>query len=149
MDFETVKPRLDVLFAENSIIADENKLQLFWESVKGNLTTVKDAVLWAQIVFGDIEPVIEDDDREYVSQIPAALPDGEFTSESWGALVRSLKERTGRKGKRLFMPLRLAITGQRHGPEMDNMLVLIGHERLSETPRRLSVLNGKMFAEFV
>ena len=65
----------------------------------------------------------------------AYRPDGDFDEATWGAWTSALKEKTGRKGKPLFMPLRKALTGMKHGPDMAALLPLIGRER---TTARLS-----------
>ena len=60
----------------------------------------------------------------------ALLPQGKITDVTWGDWTSSIKDETGRKGRDLFMPLRLALTGQAHGPEMQTLLPLIGAERV-------------------
>jgi len=101
----------------------------FWDSVKGNLTLFKDIVDILHLIKGPVTPVIEADDADYVSAALAALPQGELTVESWSEWTQSLKESTGRKGRGLFMPLRQALTGQAHGPEMQHLLPLIGYDK--------------------
>ena len=75
------------------------------------------------------------EDRDFIAAAAKALPEGEVTPETWGQLTSTLKAETGRKGKGLFMPLRLALTGQSHGPEMDKLVQVMGraraHKRLS------------------
>lgn len=100
---------------------------LFWDTVRDNITKVADAADWWAIVSGDITPEIEDTD--YVAEAAALLPDGPYDLETWGAFTGAVKEQTGRKGKQLFMPLRLALTGKPHGPDLKKLLVLIGPER--------------------
>ncbi|NHK28998.1 glutamate--tRNA ligase [Parvularcula flava] len=100
-----------------------------WNTVRGNVETLKDAVAWKAVIDGPVEPVIADEDREFTTSAAAHVPDGSLTDESWGELTSALKEATGRKGKGLFMPLRLALTGQPHGPDMAVMFRLIGAEK--------------------
>ena len=71
---------------------------------------------------------IADEDKAFCEAAATFLPET-VTSETWSALISHLKETTGRKGKTLFMPLRLALTGQQHGPSMDDMLQLLGAEK--------------------
>ena len=74
-----------------------------------------------------LDPVIED---ETVTGAAAALlPEGEPTEESWGPWTKAVAARTGAKGRALFMPLRLALTGRPHGPELKKVLPLIGRDR--------------------
>ena len=77
---------------------------------------------------GPMKPVVEN--AEFLLAAAEVLPDGEFTADSWKLWTTAVKEKTGAKGKELFMPLRLAITGKPHGPEMNNLLPLIGRENI-------------------
>ena len=73
---------------------------------------------------GPIEAVeFADEDKAYLSEAIATLTWGE---DPWGALTSALKASTGRKGKGLFLPLRQALTGMNHGPDMGELLPLIG-----------------------
>ena len=107
----------------------------FWEAVKGNLTVLPNAKHWWQVVSGDIAPVIEDD--AFNAKAAAVLPQEPWTGETWGAWTTAVKASTGAKGKALFHPLRLALTGQEAGPELKTLLPLIGRERT------LARLSGK------
>ncbi|MFP4003861.1 MAG: glutamate--tRNA ligase [Alphaproteobacteria bacterium] len=119
LPFEAVKDRLASLGVEGG--AD------FWEAVRPNLERVEEAAdLW-RMVEGPVKPVIEDE--AFIGEARALLPEGPLTEESWGIWTGAVKEKTGAKGKALFMPLRLALTGRAHGPEMQKLLMLIGRER--------------------
>lgn len=97
--------------------------EAFWRAVRPNLTYVKDIAHWAEICFGKIE--IKTQDPDYLQEAAKLLPEGDLNGESWGEWTGKIKEATGRKGKELFLPLRLALTGQPHGPEMKDILPLI------------------------
>lgn len=97
-----------------------------WEAVKSNITRLADAAEWVSVVDGEVEPIIEDQD--FANEAAALVPD-DLDTESWSALTNALKEKTGAKGKNLFMPLRLALTGRERGPEMAALLPLIGSEK--------------------
>ena len=99
----------------------------FWDAVRGNLTVFDDAVLWWQVVSGTIEPVIED--RGFTGQALALLPAEPWSQETWGQWTAAVKAGTGAKGKALFHPLRLALTGQESGPDLKTLLPLIGRKR--------------------
>lgn len=99
----------------------------FWGAVRSNLTLFSGAGNWAHIINGPLEPVVEDAD--FLAKAAELLPAGPYTLESWGAWTDAVKAATGAKGKALFLPLRLALTGLRHGPEMNRLLPLIGEER--------------------
>ena len=101
----------------------------FWLAVRGNIERLRDLDEMRRIIEGPIEPVIEEPD--FISEALAALPDT-FDEQTWSAWTSALKDKTGRKGKALFMPLRQAITGMSHGPEMDKLLLLIGPDKVKE-----------------
>ncbi len=100
----------------------------FWNAVRGNIVKVEDAAYWWTRIEKD-EPVIEPDDREFLAQAASVLPLGPWDENTWMQWVNAAKELTGRKGKSLFMPLRKALTGEEHGPELAALLPLIGRER--------------------
>ena len=108
----------------------------FWEAARPNLDRLEDAVTLRNLIEGPVTPVVADEDRDFIATAAEALPAGTLDAGSWSAWTSELKAQTGRKGRGLFMPLRLALTGESHGPEMDKLLVLIGRERA------LSRLNG-------
>ncbi len=118
--FADVKPRLDALGLTE---VDE----AFWNGVRANLERLDDLQDWWSVANGPVEPVI--DDTDYIAQAAAALPASPWDENTWGEWTKALKEQTGRKGKELFMPLRQALTGMSHGPEMDKLLLLIGPEK--------------------
>jgi glutamyl-tRNA synthetase len=95
-----------------------------WHAIRPNLERVSDAAaLWA-LVTGPIEqPEFSEEDRAYLADAAKALSWGD---DPWHALTGALKEATGRKGKALFLPLRQALTGMDHGPDMGELLPLIG-----------------------
>mgnify|MGYP001328243719 FL=1 len=98
----------------------------FWETVKGNIDKLEDAVALWQIIQGPVESLIDPEDRDYLDTAMNCLPIEPWDETSWSQWTTELKQSTGRKGKELFMPLRKALTGQAHGPEMQNLLLLIG-----------------------
>ena len=99
---------------------------LFWETVRGNIDKLEDALALWQIIQGPVESVIDVGDSAYLETALDCLPDEPWDETSWSQWTTELKQSTGRKGKELFMPLRKALTGQSHGPEMQNLLLLIG-----------------------
>jgi glutamyl-tRNA synthetase len=99
----------------------------FWEAVRGNITVLDDANPWWQVVQGPISPRIEAPDL--LTQARNLLPDEPWDEGTWGAWTTAVKEATGIKGRALFHPLRLALTGQESGPELRALLPLIGRER--------------------
>ncbi len=100
--------------------------ETLWDAVRGNITRLRDTAEWARIIEGVIDPVIED--AAMTGEAASLVPDN-LDADSWSVLTQALKERTGAKGKKLFMPLRLALTGKARGPEMAVLLPLIGAEK--------------------
>jgi glutamyl-tRNA synthetase len=103
-----------------------------WAAIRPNLTTVAEAGDWWHVVEGPIAPAIAGEDRAYLAQAHAAAAEIDWTGDPWHALTGRLKAETGRKGRALFLPLRLALTGRDHGPDMAALLPLIGRERALE-----------------
>jgi glutamyl-tRNA synthetase len=101
----------------------------FWEVVRGNLAVLAGAKSWWQVVSGPLEPVITD--RALCSKAAELLPPEPWDGGVWAAWSQAVKEATGAKGKALFGPLRLALTGREDGPELKQLLPLIGRVRAS------------------
>jgi glutamyl-tRNA synthetase len=99
----------------------------FWSAVRGNLTVLQDAAAWWGVVAGQTPPVIED--RELTDKAAALLPDDPWDDTTWDVWIAALKAASGRKGRALFHPLRLALTGREDGPELKLLLPLIGREK--------------------
>lgn len=104
-----------------------------WHAVRPNLTRVSEAGEWWALVTGPImQPQFGDDDKAFLALAAETMAWGE---NPWVALTNALKETTGRKGRALFLPLRQALTGMDHGPDMAELLPLIGE---AEARARLS-----------
>ena len=102
-----------------------------WEAVQPNLVTLADAADWWGVIEGPvaIDTATDDAERAYLDQAHAAAAAIDWSNDPWHALTGRLKTETGRKGKALFLPLRRALTGRDHGPDMAALLPLIGRER--------------------
>ena len=91
-----------------------------------------DAAPWRSVVHGDLPPLGEDEGRIIAAAGPeffaAAAAAFDSSPSDLKQLTKTLKERTGRKGTDLFMPLRVALTGQAHGPELGILLKLMPPE---------------------
>jgi glutamyl-tRNA synthetase len=101
----------------------------FWAAVRPNLTRLADAAQWHAIARQEIEPAASDEDTDYLAQAAAILPEEPWDEATWKAWIEAVKQATGRKGKGLFLPLRRALTGLDHGPELAALLPLIGRDR--------------------
>ncbi|MGC8534372.1 MAG: glutamate--tRNA ligase [Rhizomicrobium sp.] len=127
LDYETVRQRLHALGVGGG--------DAFWLAVRANLSRFSDVVdLW-RIVAGPIEPCIEDADLAQLAI--QCFPSGDVDDNTWGHWTGELSVRSGRKGRQLFRPLRLALTGLEHGPELKKLLPLIGRDKV------LARLEGK------
>jgi glutamyl-tRNA synthetase len=119
LDYAEVRARIASLGVPDDLAPQ------FWEVTRGNITTLGDLDAWWAMFRDGAEPVIEDEDAEFIVTAMTLLPAGPLDESSWGAWTTAVKEETGRKGKALFMPLRKALTGQAHGPEMAQVLPLL------------------------
>jgi len=100
-----------------------------WDAIRPNLETLAGAADWWRIVTGPIDaPAPMDEDRDFLALAHARLAEASFDAAVWRTLTEALKAETGRKGKTLFLPLRRALTGLDHGPDMGQLLPLIGRE---------------------
>jgi glutamyl-tRNA synthetase len=99
----------------------------FWDAVRGNITLIGDARDWWTVVSGEIDPVIENADL--TAKAAKLLPPEPWDAATWGALTAKVSSETGLKGRALFHPLRLALTGREAGPELKALLPLIGRSR--------------------
>lgn len=101
-------------------VADRLTVQdpAFWAAVGPNLDRMSDAATWWTLCQNGAEPVIDAEDAEFVSEAIAMLPPRPWTQETWGEWTTAVKAASGRKGRGLFQPLRKALTGQPHGPDM-------------------------------
>ena len=98
-----------------------------WEAIKPNLTKLSDAATLAQLVTGQVTPVIED--AGLTAKAAALLPPEPWNEETWGVWTKAVAAETGAKGRGLFHPLRLALTGRGDGPELKKLLPLIGRAK--------------------
>lgn len=106
--------------------------EAFWLAVRGNIGRLSDTDTWRGVIRGPVSPVIAPEDAGFIAEARALLPPGPWDGGTWKAWTDAVKATTGRKGKPLFMPLRLALTGLDHGPELAQLLPLIGREKVLE-----------------
>ncbi len=120
MTYDEAKPRLAAM-GLGALGKD------FWEAARANIQRFAEIKDWWQVAQEKITPQIAD--RDFVVNAARMLPEGNWDLTTWGAWTDAVKKATGRKGKDLFMPLRLALTGMEHGPELKALLPLIGPTR--------------------
>jgi glutamyl-tRNA synthetase len=127
MPYDAVAPRLKAMGVSQAI----------WEAVKPNVMRLNDAQGLTRLVTGPVTPVIED--AALVGKALALLPSEPWDEGTWGAWTKAVGAETGTKGRGLFHPLRLALTGAEHGPELKKLLPLIGR---AKTKARLEGLTA-------
>jgi glutamyl-tRNA synthetase len=112
----------------------EGMAEADWAAIRPNLNTVAEAAGWWEILHGHVAATPAPEDADFLREAAAAARAADWSGDPWRAMTSLLKERTGRTGKALFLPLRRALTGRESGPEMAALLPLIGRE---ETIARL------------
>jgi len=121
LSFEAVRGRLAALGIAGALA------EPFWQAVRGNLARFDEARTWWTVIRDPIAPWVED--RAFLAQAAACLPPEPWSEATWGVWTTALKTLSGRKGRNLFHPLRLALTGLEAGPELAALLPLIGRVR--------------------
>ncbi len=99
----------------------------FWLAVRANLEVFADVDRWWGVVHGKIKPPIED--AAFTDKALALLPPEPWDTSTWSQWTEAVKRETGAKGRALYHPLRLALTGLERGPELKDLLPLIGHKK--------------------
>lgn len=103
----------------------DDQAKRFWDVASQNITVPGDLADWWRIFSKGAEPLIDPEDADFVAQAMPLLPPPPYGDQSWSDWTTAVKQATGRKGKGLFMPLRKAVTGQAHGPDMAQMMPLL------------------------
>ncbi len=107
----------------------------FWEAVRGNLDRLAEARDWWEVVAGEIESPPQPDEAAFLRRAVEMLPPEPWGADVWQTWTSALREASGRKGRALFHPLRLALTGEEQGPEMRALLPLMGTGRVERRLR--------------
>jgi glutamyl-tRNA synthetase len=114
-------------FARVAHLLPEGMTEVAWEAIRPNLAHIGEAADWWRVVTGPITaPEADPETRAFLDQAATVAAGIDWASDPWSALTATLKDATGRKGKALFLPLRQALTGMDHGPDMKALLPLIG-----------------------
>jgi glutamyl-tRNA synthetase len=128
LDYDAVKDRLP-----------DGASPEFWTAIRGNLDLLTEARQWWDIVAGDITTPDLAGEEAFCAAALDALPADPWNPETWKTWTKAVAEATGAKGRALYHPLRLALTGEDHGPEMAALLQLMGRPRVAERLRRIAV----------
>ena len=100
----------------------------FWFFVKNNIEFFHECLEWREIIFSSSTYFSEDSDL--LKEAAILLPDDPFNIDTWDVWISLIKNKTGLKGKNLFMPLRKALTGKEKGPELKYLLPLLTKEKI-------------------
>lgn len=103
--------------------------EAFWAAISPNIDKIADIAQWEKICFHDDVYQIDEADRSFCRQVVDFLPEGDFDETTFGSWTAAIKEKTGKKGKDLFHPIRMALTGREQGPELKMLLPVIGREK--------------------
>ena len=103
----------------------ENMAEKFWEATRENITHFKDLDYWWNVVADGAVPAIDETDRAYVEEALRLLPNPPFDDQTWSVWTGQVSQKTGRKGRSLYLPLRKALTGRARGPEMAALMPLL------------------------
>jgi glutamyl-tRNA synthetase len=118
-DFDAVRERLPAGASEED-----------WKLIRPNLARLGDFLPWLEVLRGDVEaPEFAHDERLFIREAASVLEGLDWSDEPWRALTTELKATSGKKGRELFHPLRLALTGRESGPEMGGLLMAMGKDR--------------------
>ena len=120
LDIETVSERLK----SHDIIFDET----IWDVIKSNIKNINDYKEWYEIINGSIK--VENLDQDFINLAESLLPPEPWGDSTWGDWISLIKESSDKKGKDLFLPLRIAITGLSDGPELKNIILLMGYDKM-------------------
>jgi glutamyl-tRNA synthetase len=124
LEFSVANDRLQALGIKGE------KANAFWSAVRGNLEKFTDVGDWWHIITQgpDTTEALPAEDIEFARSAFDALPEGPFDAQTWKVWTDRVKDASGRKGRQLFMPLRIALTGRSSGPELAELMPLFGRE---------------------
>ena len=117
--FENVAERLNAIIGQ-PVTKD------FWHAIRANITLLQDSKEWWQILHSPVQANINPADEVFINTAIAMLPPKPWDKQTWGTWTKSVSAQTNRRGKELFLPLRLALTGRSHGPDMSEIMPLLG-----------------------
>ena len=107
----------------------------FWDCIKNNISNISEVFEWIRVIDEPINIEI-DTENEYLNTAQDLLPNEPWNIETWDQWILKIKEKTEKKGKDLFMPIRLALTGKTKGPELNKLILLMGYNKVTERLKR-------------
>ena len=123
LSFQTLDARL------SDLDINGKDAEIFWDTVKTNINTINEAQKWWNIIKNNkINIDATDINRDFLKIAQEALPNAPWDDKTWSIWTENISQKTGLKGKELFLPLRLALTGENSGPELATFILLLGRE---------------------
>jgi glutamyl-tRNA synthetase len=119
------RPYAQVAEAVRALGVPNDLAEAFWLVARDNITTMQDLDGWWTLCRDGATPLVEAEDEDMIATAMRLLPEPPYSGESWGQWTAAVKDATGRKGRGLFMPLRKALTGLDHGPDMAALMPLL------------------------
>jgi glutamyl-tRNA synthetase len=116
------------IISERLSIKNINFDEKIWNVIKSNIDNLSEYEKWDKIIKGSIKT--DNLDSDYMKLAESLLPPEPWDEDTWGKWISSIKEISDKKGKDLFLPLRIAITGQSYGPELKNIILLMGYDKI-------------------
>ncbi len=129
LDFTEAKARLKEIGINQKIS------EKFWESIKSNINFLNEIKEWIEIINTEFRFTNKESDQEFLHQAAALLPLDTADENCWNLWLNEIKQKTTRKGKELFMPIRLALSGKEHGPELKFLVNLISRDEILQRLR--------------
>jgi glutamyl-tRNA synthetase len=126
-ELAALNARLLHIMPYSAVVGRVPEGEVFWDAIRPNLTRLGDAAGMARLVSGPVTPLIEN--AGLAAKAAALLPPEPWSEDTWSIWTKAVAAETGAKGRGLFHPLRLALTGLDHGPELKKLLPLIGRDR--------------------
>ena len=125
-------------FEKVSLLLGHNKGNFneeLWDCIKLNISNISEIVDWIKVID---EPINIDlnIEEEFLKIAQDLLPKEPWNKETWDQWILKIKEKTEKKGKDLFMPIRLALTGKTEGPELNKLILLMGYNKVLERLKR-------------
>ena len=135
VELSALNSKLFQLIDFENIFDDLKKINInitkeFWYLIRGNINTLNDVNFWWDIVYGNINTI--KDSEEFTNLAIKTLPKKDFDKNTWSTWTSLIMKESGRKGKDLFKPLRLCLTGQSNGPEMASLVFIMGRDKVIE-----------------
>ena len=124
LDFAEATARLEIIGIKEKIS------EKFWNVIKLNISFLQEIQEWIAILNHEFHFANQENDKEFLREVALLLPQNTEDENCWNLWLNEIKQKTARKGKDLFMPIRMALSGKEHGPELKFLVNLIRREEI-------------------